>query len=133
MSTIRKRTALIVIAASTLAGCHPANPLMGTWQTSSNFMGVSIKATRQFNADGTELLAGAGGGTSATMAYSVQGNDLHERVTSMTIAGHTMTIDANSPANAKKELVEHFTLTGDQLSITNPETGVTQAYTKQTN
>ena len=118
--------AVVVVAA---AGCHPANPIVGKWQITQTVMGAQLTVTREFKSDGTESLTNPAG-MDAQMHYTIEGNELHERATAITIAGHTITIDASSPANAQKEIVETFAVDGDKLTLDNKSTGVsvTQTY-----
>jgi len=116
--------AAVVIAAA--AGCKPANPILGKWQITTTMMGAQLTITREFKDDGTETLSNPGG-MNAEMTYSINGNQLHEKATAITIAGNTLKIDPNNPATAQKELIETFTVNGDKLTITNSSTGGVQA------
>ena len=120
-----------VVVAAMAAGCHPANPIVGKWQLTQTVMGAQLTVTREFKSDGTESLTNPGG-MDAEMHYTVEGNQLREKATSITIGGHTIKIDASSPANAQKEVVETFSVDGDTLKLDNKSTGVsvTQTYTR---
>jgi len=120
-----------VVVAAMAAGCHPANPIVGKWQLTQTVMGAQLTVTREFKSDGTESLTNPGG-MDAEMHYTVEGNQLREKATSITIGGHTIKIDPSSPANAQKEVVETFSVDGDTLKLDNKSTGVsvTQTYTR---
>jgi hypothetical protein len=122
---------LAIVSAAMLAGCHPANPLVGKWQTTQSAFGMSITTTRDFRPDGTETLS-MGQSMGAEMTYTVDGSKLSERVTSMTVGGMTKKIDqsqppANSPQSLKS-VNETFTVDGDKLTLNNGLTGQTQIY-----
>ena len=118
LSSSRPALAVAVIVVAVATGCHPANPIVGKWQITQTLMGAQLTVTREFKSDGTESLTNPGG-MDAEMSYSVNGNQLHEKATSITIAGHTLKIDPNNAATAQKELVETFSVDGDKLTITN--------------
>lgn len=103
-----------------LTGCHSANPLVGKWHADLSKLGKSASMTREFRADGTETLAFGAGSAQTEMTYTVNGNALTEKVTSMTLAGKPVDITRSGlPATTS----ETFTISGDKLTIDNTQNG----------
>jgi hypothetical protein len=122
----------IVTALPLVTGCEKPNPIVGKWQLSQNVGGTAMAFTREFKADGTEIMTGPSpGAMNAEMTYTASGNTLTETVTSMTMDGKTIKTDPSQmPANAPKYVTESFTLDGDKLTISNAMNGIqtTQTY-----
>ena len=121
-----------VVVVAMVSGCAKSNPLVGKWQNTQTVMGMTITMTREFRADGTEIMTSPIPGTGdSQMKYTVDGNTITEQVTSMTIGGQT--IQAPPPsAGSKAGMQETFAINGDTLTLTNTANGGTgpQTYTR---
>ena len=117
-------SSLGAMAVMFLPGCHPSNPLIGTWRLTQNIFGTPITMTRQFKTDGTEsMTAGTSGAMTAEMTYSVEGNTLTETVTSITVGGKTVNTVQPSQ-NSPKNMTETFLIDANKLTISKSSEGV---------
>jgi hypothetical protein len=108
-----------------MAGCHPANPLVGKWKADFKALGPSVLMTREFRADGTESMAWGAHGPELRMTYTMDGDTLREHVTGM--AGGGKAVSAGSPEMPKdvpKDITETFSVSGDRLTIHSTEGGI---------
>lgn len=115
------RAALFLLAALAAPGCAHKNTLVGRWQGTPP--GGATDSTFEFTQGGREAITSrttsAGGAVDITAAgtYKVDGANLTQTLTTMTLRGHPMVIPPHPARPAP------FTLGGDRLTLTNPGTG----------
>lgn len=110
----------LVLLALAPAGCGHKATLVGKWQGTITQPNGAMNSTYEFTPDGKETInsqANAGGmtmnvGVSGT--YTVNGSNLTQNFTTMTMGARTMPLPAH-PAQPGP-----FTLDGDHLTLPNP-------------
>ena len=113
-----------------LAGCAHKDTLVGKWQGTVTQPGGSIYATFDFTPDGRETIHSAinQGARTRTIdvrgTYRVNGTNLTQNLTAMTMDFQTMPIPPNQAQTAP------FMLEGDHLTLTNPGTGESLTLTR---
>ncbi len=115
-----------------LTGCHK-DTVVGKWSgTAPGPGGASVAMTYNFTEDGKETIGiqTQGGPVSFTVngagTYKVDGANLTQTITSMTMGTQTF----NLPANRVKPHTAPFTLDGDKLTLTNPQSGQSISLTR---
>lgn len=112
----------LALLAFAPAGCGHKDTIVGKWQGTVTQPGGSMNSTFEFTPDGKETISGqanAGGMTmniSAGGTYKVDGANLTQTLTTMTMGNRTMPI----PATQVRPQSSPFTLDGDHLTLTNP-------------
>ncbi len=103
-----------------LAGCSHKPTIVGKWQGTVTQPSGTMNSTFEFKPDGKETISGqanAGGMTmniGASGTYQVDGANLTQTLTTMTMGTRTMPI----PTHSSKPTP--FTLDGDHLTMTDP-------------
>lgn len=119
---LRRPVPLLALALLALApaGCGHKATLVGKWQGTVTQPNGTMNSTFEFTPDGKETISGqanAGGMTMNIVAsgtYTVDGANLTQTLTTMTLGARTMPI----PAHPSKPTP--FTLDGDHLTLTDP-------------
>ncbi len=110
----------LALLAFTPTGCGHKATIVGKWQGTITQPNGTMNSTFEFTADGKETINGqanAGGMTmniGASGTYKVDGANLTQTLTTMTMGTRTMSIPAHPSSPAP------FTLDGDHLTLTNP-------------
>ena len=106
-----------------LTGCHK-DTVVGKWQGTSPGPGTaSVAMTYNFTEDGKETVnvQTQGGPVTFTIngsgTYKVDGANLTQTITSMTMGSQTF----NLPPSKAQPQTAPFTLDGDKLTLTNPQ------------
>ncbi len=117
----------LALMALAVAGCAHKDTIVGKWQGTLTQPNGSINTTMEFTPDGKEIISGqaTAGGTTLDIGvngtYKVDGANLTQTLTTMTMRGRPMPIPAHPAQPAP------FKLDGDHLTLTNP--GSNQALT----
>ena len=115
---------ILALSALALAGCGHKDTIVGKWQGTVTQANGTMNSTYEFTPDGKETINGQAnaGGTavniSASGTYAVDGTNLTQTLTTMTLSSpmgnRTMPIPASAhPASP-------FTLDGDHLTLSDP-------------
>ncbi len=115
-----------------LTGCHK-DTVVGKWQgTSPGPGGTPIAMTYNFTQDNKETVGiqTQGGPVSFTVniagTYKVDGANLTQTITAMTMGTQTI----NLPPDKAKSETGPFTLDGDKLTLTNPQSKQSMTLTR---
>lgn len=122
----------LMIVPLLLTGCHK-DTVVGKWSgTLPGPGGAALAATYNFTEDGKETVGiQTQGGPAAftvnvTGTYKVDGANLTQTITSMTMGTQTF----NLPPGRSQPKTAPFTLDGDKMTLSNPQSGQTMTLTR---
>lgn len=118
--------------ALALTGCSHKPTIVGKWQGTTTRQGMTMNTTYDFSQDGKETISfqTSGGPISVSMGgsgtYTVSGSSLTQNITTMSMGSMTMPL----PAAQAKPQTGTFTLDGDHLTLTAPNSQQTVTLTR---